>query len=89
MSNIAHEISGHNNFWRFIEDYLPNYSSRDDVLCDDILTRYMEGEDVCEEDLAWIGDEFNYDMDLVKKELVRIESRFAQEALSAYYKTCL
>lgn len=79
----------HNMFWRFIESYLPNYSSRDDVLWDDILTRFLEGDDVCEEDMAWISEEFNCDKQLVKEELIRMETGFAQEALVAYYQTNL
>jgi len=32
-------------YWAFIEQYLPDYSSRDDVLHSDILTRYLDGEE--------------------------------------------
>ena len=45
--------------WRFIEDYLPNYSSRDDILRNDILFRYLDDDDVCDEDMQWIQAEFN------------------------------
>lgn len=72
-------------FWRFIEKYLPNYSSRDDVLRDDILFRFITNDEVCEEDLAWIANDFNSDKKLVKEELVRLETKFAEEALGAYY----
>ena len=72
-------------FWSFIEEYLPNYSSRDDVLCDDILFRFITNDEVCEEDLAWIANDFNSDKKLVKDELVRLETKFAEEALGAYY----
>lgn len=71
--------------WRFIEEYLPNYSSRDDVLRDDILFRFVDGDDVSEEDLKWIEDEFKNDKNLVKEELVRLESRFMVESLKAYW----
>ena len=71
--------------WRFIEEYLPNYSSRDDVLRDDILFRFVDGDDVSKEDLKWIEDEFKNDKNLVKEELVRLESRFMVESLKAYW----
>lgn len=71
--------------WRFIEEYLPNYSSRDDVLRDDILFRFVDGDDVSKEDLKWIEDEFKNDKRLVKEEIVRLESRFMVESLKAYW----
>ena len=72
--------------WRFIEEYLPNYSSRDDVLQDDILFRFIDGDDVSEEDLNWIEDEFKNDKNLVKEELVRLESHFIAESLKAFWR---
>ena len=71
--------------WRFIEEYLPNYSSRDDVLRDDILFSFVDDDDVSKEDLKWIEDEFKNDKKLVKEELVRLESHFMVEALKAYW----
>lgn len=72
--------------WRFIEEYLPNYSSRDDVLQDDILFRFIDGDEVSEEDLKWIEDEFENDKNLVKEELVRLETHFISESLKAYWR---
>lgn len=40
--------------WDFIEQNLPNYYSRDDVLESDILGRYINNEDVLESDTKWI-----------------------------------
>ncbi|MBR0502147.1 MAG: hypothetical protein IJJ77_02770 [Paludibacteraceae bacterium] len=48
MNNIENSDSPHNILWQFIEEYLPNYSSRDDVLLDDILTRFIEDDGVDE-----------------------------------------
>lgn len=31
-------------YWPFIEKYLPDVSSRDDVLHSDIFTRYLDGD---------------------------------------------
>jgi len=38
-------------YWEFVEEWLPNYTHRDDVLGNDILTRYIDDE-LCEEDNA-------------------------------------
>lgn len=84
MSNTEQSNSYYDS-WRFIEDYLPNYSSRNDVLRDDILLRYIEGDEVCNDDLRWIQEEFNNEKHLIKKELVRLESNFMAESLRAYY----
>lgn len=84
--NSTNQNNSYINTWRFIEEYLPNYSSRDDVLWDDILFRYIEGEHVCEDDLKWIERTFHNDKTLVKEELVRLESQFMLEALRAYYE---
>jgi hypothetical protein len=72
--------------WRFIENYLPNYSSRDDILRNDILFRYFDDDDVCDEDMQWIKAEFNGDKQLVKEELIRLEKGFFEESLKAYYE---
>ena len=86
MNNTEITNSNTDCFWNFIEEYLPNYSSRDDVLCDDILFRFITNDEVCEEDLVWIANDFNSDKSLVKAELVRLETKFAEEALTAYYE---
>ena len=39
---------------RLIENYLPNYSSREDVLEVDILTRYFDKEEISNEDAEWV-----------------------------------
>jgi hypothetical protein len=49
-------------YWSFIEKYLPDYSGRDDILHSDILTRYLDGEEVCESDLDWIAQLGTRDM---------------------------
>lgn len=85
MNGIEDNSKLHNGFWRFIEKYLPNYCSRDDILLDDILTRFIEDDDVEEQDMIWIAEEFNCDKNIVKKKLAQLETRFAQEALSMYY----
>lgn len=72
--------------WHFVENYLPNYYSRDDVLIDDILYRYITGDEVCDEDMQWIQTEFNGDKSLVREELIKLEMGFVDESLHAYYE---
>lgn len=86
MNNTTNYNNYHNGFWQFIEEYLPNYSSRDDVLRDDILLRFISDDDVCEEDMEWITNEYNCDKKLVKEELILLETKFAKEALIAFYE---
>lgn len=86
MNNSKKTDNYNNGFWQFIVDYLPNYSSRDDVLWDDILTRFIADEDVSDADMEMISAEFNCDKKLVKKGLAILESEFAKEALMAYFQ---
>ena len=85
MNNIKQNSSSYHDAWRFIEDYLPNYYRRDDVLMDDILLRYVENDEVSEDDMKWIESEYHCDKRLVGEDLVRLESGFMAEALQAYY----
>ena len=86
MNNTEQISNSYISTWHFIEDYLPNYSSRDDILRNDILFRYIDGDYVSEEDMQWIQTEFNGDKKLVKEELVRLEKGFFEESLKAYYE---
>lgn len=45
-----------NNYWRFIEKHLPKYSSNNDVLRSDILSRFIFDEEVQEEDYDWLPE---------------------------------
>ena len=82
----GNEINNENyrSFWAFIAEWLPDYSSRDDVLESDILARYLDDEEVCEEDLKWINQCYDGDKRLVAEHLIDLETKFAEEALSAY-----
>lgn len=40
--------------WSFIEQYHPNYYSDDRVLLHEILFRYLDDDEVAEEDQEWI-----------------------------------
>lgn len=66
--------------WRFITENLPRYSSRDDVLMCDILLRFIEGEDVAQDDLEMIADAYNSDKQEVSKALQELETRLMNEA---------
>lgn len=77
------------SFWQFIAEWLPEYSSRDDVLESDILSRYVRNEEVCEEDLKWINQCYDGYKRLVAERLIELETKFAKEALSAFYAEML
>ena len=69
------------NLQQFIEEYLPDYYHRDDVLRSDILCRYLDNEDVDESDLQWIYQEFGSDKTKVQEALERLDMELAHEAL--------
>lgn len=77
------------SFWEFIAEWLPEYSSRDDVLESDILTRYVCNEEVWEEDLKWINQYYGGDKQLVVKQLINLETKFTKEALEAFYEVMI
>lgn len=70
--------------WLFVEEYLPDYFVRDDVLWLDILSRFMHGEEIIEEDQQWIENDFASDKTLVSQEIEKIEARFLREAYAGY-----
>lgn len=43
-----------NNYWHFIGKHLPGYSSNNNVLRSDILSRFILDEEVKEEDYDWL-----------------------------------
>jgi hypothetical protein len=67
------------DYWVVIEKYYPNYDSCDDVLLSDILTRKLNGEEICEEDEEYIKD---WD---VRKELFELDKRLLCEAFENYF----
>ena len=69
------------NLQQFIEEYLPDYYHRDDVLHLDIYSKYIDNEEMDESDLQWIYQDFGSDKEKVKEEIDRLEKEFAYEAL--------
>lgn len=75
----------YSDLWSFIAEYLPNYSSRNDVLESDILRRFLDDEDLCYDDFLMIHDEYGGNKENVKNALIVLETSLIQEALKAYY----
>lgn len=80
MSNIKYS-----ELWSFIGEYLPNYYSRKDVLKSGVLFRFLEGDEIDGNDLKWIEDEFDGDVQRVKQECQRLDTAFFTESLQAFY----
>lgn len=75
----------YSNLWDFIEMYLPNYYTRDEVLRSDILYRFLDNEDVNDEDKKWIYEDFNNNIVAIKQECKDLEMQFLSESLENYY----
>ena len=73
------------SYWRFVEEWHPMYCSDDRVLLCDILFRYLEKEDVDEDDKEWIAREFNSSEEIVR-ELKQLEKDLFSESLDIYYE---
>lgn len=67
-------------YWTFIEKYYPRYYSCDDILLSDILSRKLDGEEICEEDEEMIKD---WD---VRVELLELDKNIFSKALKNYFK---
>lgn len=69
--------------WNFIEQYHPNYYSDDRVLLHEILFRYLDDDEVAEEDQEWIRNEFKSRAE-IEQELRHIEKALYSEAWDNY-----
>lgn len=67
-------------YWTFIEKYYPRYHNCSDILLSDILTRKLDGEEICIEDEEMIK---NWD---VKAELIELDKNIFSKALENYFK---
>ena len=59
--------------WHIIECFLPDYYHRGEVLRSNVLERYVDGEEVYEEDLEWLPkskEEAQKELDLLDQELL-------------------
>ena len=66
-------------YWSFIEKYYPNYHSCDSVLLSDILTRKLDGEEICKSDEEYIKD-WN-----IREELMELDKELLCKAFEAFY----
>lgn len=85
MNNTKDKFESYRKFWDFIEEHLPNYYQRDDVMQSDILLSFLTNDDMSDDDMEWIENEFHSDKSLVKEELLRLEAKFAEEALESFF----
>lgn len=63
--------------WDIIGCFLPDYYHRNEVLRSDILQRYVDDEEVCEEDLEWLPKS----KEVALKELNELDQELLEEAL--------
>ena len=70
--------------WNFIEENLPNYHQRDDILYNDIVSRYVNGEEIDENDMELMKCRFN-SVEEAEKWLDKDIKRLFLEAVEAAY----
>ena len=67
------------NYWDFIEKYYPGYFHCDSILLSDILTRKLDGEEICEE-----VEEYIKDWD-ARKELLQLDKELLGKAFENFF----
>lgn len=68
------------DYWAFIERYYPKYHSCNNVLLSDILTKKLDGEEICANDEEYIKD---WD---VRKELFEVDKELLCAAFENFFK---
>jgi hypothetical protein len=68
------------DYWDFIEKHYPKYYSCNQILLSDILTKKLDGEEICEEDEEYIKD---WD---IKAELLKLDQAIMQKAMKNYFE---
>lgn len=79
--NDENEEDNKFDYWVFIERYYPKYSSCNNILLSDILTRKLHGEEICEKDEEYIKD-WN-----VRKELLELDKDLLCVAFENYFNS--
>ena len=69
------------DYWDFIVKYYPGYDHCDSILLGDILTRKLNGEEVCENDEEYIKD---WD---VRKVLMELDKELLGKAFENFFTT--
>lgn len=73
-----------NDIWGFIEEHYEDYYSSDAVLEHNTITKFIEGEDVYEEDIKWIKSNFK-SSDEIRDRLKIVTKDLTCDAIMAYY----
>lgn len=67
------------DYWSFIVKYYPNYEHCDSILLSDILTRKLDGEEICKKDEEYIK---NWD---IRKVLMELDKELLGVAFENYF----
>ncbi|RTY85690.1 hypothetical protein [Flavobacterium sp. RSP15] len=78
-NNQEKEDESEFDYWGFVEKHYPKYYSCNNVLLSDILTRKLDGEEICEKDLDYIKD---WD---VRKEFFELDKELLCKAFGNYF----
>lgn len=81
ISEYYESVKEHWLEWHIIECFLPDYYHRDEVLWSNVLERYIDGEEVDEEDLEWLPKS----KEEAQKELDKLDQELLEESLNVLF----
>lgn len=71
------------SYWDFIANHLPSYYSDDNVARSDLLWRYVDNEEVDEQDIEALEEEFANKKEMLD-EIAKIGTELFKESLEAF-----
>lgn len=83
-TRILDDTIGYSSFFEFISKHLPRYHARNDVLETDLLWRYLDNEELDEEDYQRMKQENPHKYMAVDR-LIELETGFCEESLRVFY----
>ena len=85
VSEIMAALDSEKDVWNFIETFLPDYHHRDDVMFNDIVSRFVNHEEIEDDDYGLMESFFGLDHDQAERWLEDDTKRLFLEAVASAY----